>query len=180
MPRRKPKNGIQPGQVLNPKGRPVGSKNEINENIRQMFAMLLHNQLPNLEHWIMRAAERNPEKAVDLLLRVSERFLPTLSRTEVTGADGQQFTPITINIPTINLPKTGEGTALPGVENIALPDKPKEIPEVLGESSPEISEITSPGEEISATPDESVEATPQFQFLPELKVTAPKGYKREF
>ena len=134
MPRRKPKHAIKPGQVLNPAGRPVGSKNEINENIRQMFAMLLHNQLPNLEHWIMRAAERNPEKAVDLLLRVSERFLPSLQRTEITGAEGQAFTPITINLPSIpqfNVP-TSIGEAAP----IPLIASPAEEVKEIGEGTP--------------------------------------------
>lgn len=128
MPRRPPKHAIKKGQVLNPAGRPVGSKNEINEKIREMFAMLLHNQLPNLEHWIMRAAERNPEKAVDLMLRVSERFLPSLQRTEITSADGQAFTPITINLPVIPKFTIGEGAP---AEALPLPpgEDPKELPE---------------------------------------------------
>ena len=92
--------------------------------------MLLHNQLPNLEHWIMRAAERNPEKAVDLMLRVSERFLPSLQRTEITSADGQAFTPITINLP--NIPQLnmsiGEGAST-GASLLPSPgEEPKELP----------------------------------------------------
>jgi len=106
MPRRKPKHSIQPGQVLNPNGRPVGSTNEINNRIKDVFAMLLHNKLPELEGWLTRAAERDPLKTADLLLRISERFTPSLSRTEITGAEGQAFTPITINIPNLSI---GEG-----------------------------------------------------------------------
>jgi hypothetical protein len=106
MPRRKPKHSIQPGQVLNPNGRPVGSTNEINNRIKHVFAELLANKLPELEGWLTRAAERDPLKTADLLLRISERFTPSLSRTEITGAEGQAFTPITINIPNLTI---GEG-----------------------------------------------------------------------
>ena len=128
MPRRKPKHAWTPGQSGNPNGRPTGSVNEINASIKQSFAMLLHNQLPNLEAWLEAAAKKDPIKAADLMLRISERFLPSLQRTEITGADGQGFTPITINLP--NIPKIdvissiGEGTPtmnLPeGKETLAI------------------------------------------------------------
>ena len=76
-----------------------------------MFAQLLHNQLPNLEEWLIRAAQRDPLKAADLMLRISERFTPALSRTEITGPDGEAFTPITINLPNIPKIHLGEATA---------------------------------------------------------------------
>ena len=107
MPRRKPKHLFKPGEPsANPYGRPVGSVNEINTRIKHVFSLLLESKLPELEDWLTRAAARDPLKAADLLLRISERFTPSLSRTEITGAEGQAFTPITINIPTINMTKT--------------------------------------------------------------------------
>lgn len=130
MPRRPPKHAIKKGQVLNPNGRPVGSKNEINEKIRFMFAQLLHNQLPNLEEWLIRAAQRDPLKAADLMLRISERFTPSLSRTEITGAEGQAFTPITINLP--NIPKISLGEGSP----TTLLTSPAEEVKELGEGTP--------------------------------------------
>jgi hypothetical protein len=116
-----------------------------------MFAMLLHNQLPNLEHWIMRAAERNPEKAVDLMLRVSERFLPTLSKQEIVGKDGEAFTPITINIPTFNLPKRDDTLEL----REGTPTRSLSTPPSLGI----LSEGTSAMSSINPGP-ESGEGTP--------------------
>jgi hypothetical protein len=147
MPRRKPKHAFVPGQSGNPNGRPHGSVNEINNSIRTAFAMLLHNQLPNLEAWLEAGAKRDPLKTADLLLRISERFTPSLSRTEITGAEGQAFTPITINLP--NIPKIS-----------------------LGESSP-TSLLTSPAEEIKTIG----EGTPaQFpMFLPEREVLPDLG-----
>lgn len=142
MPRRKPKHAIKPGQVLNPAGRPRGSVNEVNQQIREAFAMLLHAQLPNLEHWIMRAAERNPEKAVDLMLRISERFVPQLTRTEITGQDGIPFTPITINLPSI-----------------------PQIQMAIGEGAPaENSMLPSPEENLIAPPDPSPSTIPIPEF----------------
>jgi hypothetical protein len=81
------------------------------------------------------------------MLRISERFTPSLSRTEITGAEGQAFTPITINLP--NIPKIS-----------------------LGESSP-TSLLTSPAEEIKTIG----EGTPaQFpMFLPEREVLPDLG-----
>jgi len=113
MPRRKPKHLYKPGEPsANPLGRPKGTPNEINRKIKEAFVMILENKLPELEEWLTRAAARDPLKTADLLLRISERFTPSLSRTEITGADGQSFTPITINIPNLRI---GEGapTSIP-------------------------------------------------------------------
>lgn len=128
MPRRKPKSAIKPGEVRNPNGRPRGSVNEINQQIREAFAMLLHSQLPQLEDWLTRAAQKDPIKAADLMLRISERFLPSLSRTEITSADGQAFTPITINLPSIPQFTIGGGAS---AESLTLPpgEDLKELPE---------------------------------------------------
>lgn len=114
MPRRKPKHAIKPGQVLNPNGRPPGSLNEINRRIKEAFTLILENKLPELEEWLTRAAARDPLKTADLLLRISERFTPSLSRTEITGAEGQAFTPITINIPNLSI---GEGNLTKTLSN---------------------------------------------------------------
>lgn len=153
MPRRKPKHSIQKGQVLNPNGRPVGSVNEINTRIKHVFSLLLESKLPELEEWLTRAAQRDPLKAADLLLRISERFTPSLSRTEITGADGQSFTPITINIPTINVPNSlREGASTIPIE----PSESKPIGEL-----PQIDVATSIGEATSST-DVNGEDTPDI------------------
>jgi hypothetical protein len=90
--------------------------------------MLLHSQLPQLEDWLTRAAQKDPIKAADLMLRISERFLPSLSRTEITSADGQAFTPITINLPSIPQFTIGGGAS---AESLTLPpgEDLKELPE---------------------------------------------------
>jgi hypothetical protein len=127
MPRRKPKHAFRAGEPsANPYGRPPGSVNEINRRIKEAFTMILENKLPELEEWLTRAAHKDPLKTADLLLRISERFTPSLSRTEITGAEGTAFSPITINLP--NIPKISLGEGAP-----VLPlDSPRE----LGEGAP--------------------------------------------
>jgi hypothetical protein len=154
MPRRKPKHAFVPGQSGNPNGRPHGSVNEINNSIRTAFAMLLHNQLPNLEAWLEAGAKRDPLKTADLLLRISERFTPSLSRTEITGAEGLPFTPITINLPNIPKVSLGEGASTRSL------DSPRE----LGEG----------------TPTEIPMFLPEKEVLPDLGEGAPAEDSREF
>jgi hypothetical protein len=108
MPRR-PKKGVPvskfpPGVSGNPNGRPKGSVSEINKEIKEAFAMLLQKKIPELETWLTKAAEKNPIKALEIFTAISERFVPSLSRTEHTGADGEALaSPIQITIPAVNL-----------------------------------------------------------------------------
>jgi hypothetical protein len=80
---------FKPGQSGNPNGRPKGVANKITEEIKAHFAGVLEAQLPDLQRWIQQVAQDNPEKAADLLIRLSERFLPKLTQSQITGADGE-------------------------------------------------------------------------------------------
>ena len=82
---------FEPGQSGNPAGRPKGSPNKIAQEIKEAFALTLQNKLPELEVLLARVAADNPEKAIDLMLKLSNRFLPELSRTEMTGANGDDL-----------------------------------------------------------------------------------------
>jgi hypothetical protein len=72
-------------------GRPKGSQNLITLKIKEAFANTLDNMLPDLERWIRQTAQENPEKAADLLIRISERFVPKLNQNQLTGADGEDL-----------------------------------------------------------------------------------------
>jgi len=76
---------------INRNGRPKGSRNHITKVIEEQYANVLNNRLPDLQRWIEETAAENPAKAADLLMRLSERFLPILARTEITGADGEDL-----------------------------------------------------------------------------------------
>lgn len=82
---------FEKGQSGNPAGRPKGTANKITEDIKEAFALVLESKLPELEMWINQVAENDPAKAIDLMIKLSNRFLPELARTEITGADGSDL-----------------------------------------------------------------------------------------
>lgn len=64
-------------------GRPKGSPNKTTKEIRDAFQMFVENNVEHFEDWIMRVAEKNPAKAIELVKDVGEYILPKLSRAEV-------------------------------------------------------------------------------------------------
>ncbi len=82
---------FKPGESGNPAGRPKGSANKITEELKEAFALVLEERLPDLNRWIGQVAQDDPAKAIDLLIKLSTRFLPELARTELTGKDGQDL-----------------------------------------------------------------------------------------
>lgn len=82
---------FQPGQSGNPAGRPKGSKNKITEDIREAFKLVLERKLPDLERLLNQVAHDDPKAAIEIMLKLSNRFLPELSRQELTGADGAEL-----------------------------------------------------------------------------------------
>lgn len=88
----------KPGISGNPAGKPKGAQNKVADEIKHAFAQLLQNNVPQLEEWIGRVGERDPAKALEIYTKISERFVPQLSRQEVTGADGEDlFKSVTFN-----------------------------------------------------------------------------------
>jgi len=76
---------------INRNGRPKGSPNKITEDLREAFALVLENNLPALETLLARVAADDPKSALELILKLSNRFLPELSRQELTGAGGDDL-----------------------------------------------------------------------------------------
>lgn len=182
MPRRPPKNKILPGQPGNP-GRPHGAtaKIRVSDKVREAFEQLLAGAAPHLEDWLIRTAQKHPDKALDLWVKISERFVPTLSRQELTGVDGKPLVPIQINMPQIHLPGNmiGEASPLAGTSLVTLPGgEHKELPasEPLLETGG-----GAPAESPQELFEPPVEAPQQeILFMPDLgKVSAPPGWTRE-
>ena len=80
--------GFKKGEVTNPKGRPKGKPNKTTAEIRDAYQRLVEDNLTNMTKWLGEVAMENPEKAMDLMLKLSEYMIPKLARQEVTGADG--------------------------------------------------------------------------------------------
>ena len=79
---------FQPGQSGNPSGRKKGSMNKYNKQIKEAFGMLLENNLDNLSTWLAQVAADDPKAALDIMMRMSERFVPKLRHTEIEGGEG--------------------------------------------------------------------------------------------
>ena len=53
-----------------------------------MFALFVTKNLPQLQGWIERVAEKDPQAATRLVLDAAEYHVPKLARTELTGEGG--------------------------------------------------------------------------------------------
>jgi hypothetical protein len=83
--------GFKKGEVSNPKGRPKGKPNKTTAEIREAYQKLVEDNLTNMTEWLKQVADQNPERAMDLMLKLSEYMIPKLARQEVTGADGKDL-----------------------------------------------------------------------------------------
>src|SRR5713101_6448799 len=83
-------NGSKPGKRQG--GRQKGTPNKITADARETFRLVFEKLAPEAEGWIRAAAKKNPAKGAELLLRLSELFVPRLSRGELSGPDGEGIT----------------------------------------------------------------------------------------
>jgi hypothetical protein len=157
MPRRKPKHLFQPGQSGNPLGKPIGASNKvvISEKVREAFSQLLENNIDQLEGWLHALAKKNPEKALDIWVRISERFVPSLQRTD-HHIEGNFQMPINILMPnpTIHLGSQeqrlgiGEGAPTMIGESYSMPSEQTSNNLEVGEGAatdPELVSISGEG-----------------------------------
>lgn len=75
------------GKRLNA-GRKRGTPNKVTADVRQAFSEILQRNAASVEGWIQDVSEKDPYKAVDLMLRLAEYHIPKLARSELTGAGG--------------------------------------------------------------------------------------------
>ena len=76
---------------INRAGRKKGTKNKNTKLIREAYQKLTEDNLDNMSIWLAEVAADNPEKAMDLMLRLSEYIIPKLARQEVVGNDGEDL-----------------------------------------------------------------------------------------
>ncbi len=81
----------KPGVSGNPEGRKKGSANKYTKQVKEAMGMLLENNLDNLSLWLAQIAADDPAKAMDIVIRLSERFVPKLSQQQITGGDGEDL-----------------------------------------------------------------------------------------
>lgn len=89
--------GFQKGHSLS-KGRPKGAVNRSTEEMKLTIARAVNNTLNTLTSDLEEIKKRDPEKAMDLALKLMEYALPKLSRTEMKAEIEQRVQQINVNI----------------------------------------------------------------------------------
>lgn len=87
------------GKVMPPnagKGRVKGVPNKATSTVREAIANLLERNGENMDSWLQMVAygdealkvKAQPDRALEIMAKLSEYHIPKLARTEVTGNDG--------------------------------------------------------------------------------------------
>ena len=66
-------------------GRQKGTPNKATARLREAFTELLQDNMGRLQELLDKVAEKNPQKALELLLKLSEFALPKLRAIEVNN-----------------------------------------------------------------------------------------------
>lgn len=83
------------GESGNPTGRPKGAENRVTQEIRQAYADLIHGNLDNITLWLQEVAAKDPQKAIECLIKLSPFVLP--KKTELHTPEDWQ--PINLILP---------------------------------------------------------------------------------
>ena len=80
------------------KGRPHGALNRSTEEAKLTIARAVNNTLNTLSADLEKIRKNDPERAIELSLKLMEYMLPKLSRTELKGEIEQKIQSINVNI----------------------------------------------------------------------------------
>jgi len=89
--------GFQKGHKL-ATGRPKGAINRSTEMMKLTIARAVDNTLNTLSADLDKIRKDDPERAIELALKLMEYTLPKLSRTEVRAEIDQRIQSISVNI----------------------------------------------------------------------------------
>jgi len=73
---------------INRAGKKPGTQNEQTRRMKESFAFLIEGNLERMTEWLDQIAEQDPKSAMDIIIRLSERFVPKLSQQQLTDGDG--------------------------------------------------------------------------------------------
>ena len=80
------------------KGRPKGALNRSTEEMKLTLARAVNNTLNTLTKDLEEIKKRDPERAIDIALKIMEYTLPKLSRTEMKAEIDQRIHQISVNM----------------------------------------------------------------------------------
>jgi uncharacterized protein YeeX (DUF496 family) len=83
---------------INRAGRPAGALNRSTEQMKLNLARATNNTLNYLSEDLEKIRKKDPEKAIELALKLMEYMIPKLSRTEVKAEIEQRVQQISVNI----------------------------------------------------------------------------------
>ena len=89
--------GFQKGNKLS-SGRPKGAINRSTEMMKLTIARAVDNTLNTLSADLEKIRKEDPERAIELALKLMEFTIPKLSRTELRGEIEQRIHTISVNI----------------------------------------------------------------------------------
>lgn len=72
-------------------GRSKGTPNRITVPMREAFNTLLENNLDKMQDWLDRVAKDDPAKALEIMHKYSDFFLPKLTRTEIRDTTSVEY-----------------------------------------------------------------------------------------
>jgi len=88
---------FEPGNKLS-KGRPPGALNRSTEQMKLTLARAVNNTLDTISADLAEIKKKDPEKAIELALKLMEYTMPKLSRTEMKAEIEQRVQQISVNI----------------------------------------------------------------------------------
>jgi hypothetical protein len=65
-------------------GRTAGTPNKVTSEIREAFQSLVEGNLSNIETWLEATAEKDPAKALDFMLKLSDYLVPKLKAVQLS------------------------------------------------------------------------------------------------
>ena len=65
-----------------------GIANKTTQEIKEAYQILIENNLDNMTTWLKKIGDENPEKAFDILIKMSDFIVPKLSRQELSIKEG--------------------------------------------------------------------------------------------
>ena len=83
---------------INKLGRPKGSLNRSTEQMKLTLARAVNNTLDTITTDLEKIRKKDPERAIELALKLMEYTLPKLSRTEMKAEIDQRVQQINVNI----------------------------------------------------------------------------------
>ena len=65
--------------------------NNATKQIKEAFALLLDNNLDSMSRWLIQVSHDDPKAALEIMIKLSERFVPKLSQQALTNEDGSDL-----------------------------------------------------------------------------------------